>query len=716
MSCDPAAEAEYLDAELRRLDLLLHREILRLRAAYQLSLDEFRGLYVSDEQVDALVATQLRAEDGYIDELTERAERLRCHNTARRPAGSPWTRLVAEFGLTERELDVLLLALAPEVSLKYETLYAYLNNDVSRKWPTIDLALRLLASTPAERLRHRALLAPAATLVREGLIQPAAPQRDRPSGLASPLLLAPPVADFLLGAPARHPDLLDCAEWRTPTTSWEALAVPREAGACLRRAPQLFAAGQGPVLVLEASPGAGRSRAAAAISRTLGVDLLRVDLRRLLAREEPSERWLARLRLQQRLGRAVLYLAPADAWLDDEGRPTPDGLALAGGLDRVPGPVLLGGRPGTPWRVLLQGVRHVVFAWGALEADERRRIWAMGLASGGMTPDEATLDALADRFVLTPGQIAAALQAAQDLQVLRADDRTCTFSALAEAARTQTDGGLARLAQRVRLVHTWDELVLPGPTLRQLREVTAAIRYHSVVYTQWGFGQRAPAGQGLKVLFAGASGTGKTMAAGVMAHDLGLDLYKIDLAGVVSKYIGETEKNLDRIFRAARTSQAILFFDEADALFGKRSEVKDAHDRYANIEVSYLLQKLEEHDGAVILASNLSKNIDDAFARRMHYVVDFPLPDESLRLRLWQGMFAPEAPLSTDVDFPFLAKQFPIAGGDIRNVALDAAFLAAQDGRVIGMRHLVRAMGRQLVKRGKSPQVSDFKEYYALLG
>src|SRR5581483_672071 len=167
-------------------------------------------------------------------------------------------------------------------------------------------------------------------------------------------------------------------------------------------------------------------------------------------------------------------------------------------------------------------------------------------------------------------------------------------------------------------------------------------------------------------------GTGKTMAAEVIAHELGLDLYQIDLSRVVSKYVGETEKNLDRVFAEAETSNAILFFDEADALFGKRSEVKDAHDRYANIEVSYLLQKLEEHDGAVILASNLSKNIDDAFARRMHYVVDFPLPDESLRLRLWQGMFAPEAPLSTDVDFPFLAKQFPIAGGDIRNVALDA--------------------------------------------
>ena len=205
------------------------------------------------------------------------------------------------------------------------------------------------------------------------------------------------------------------------------------------------------------------------------------------------------------------------------------------------------------------------------------------------------------------------------------------------------------------------------------------------------------------------------MTAGVIARDLGLDLYKIDLSGIVSKYIGETEKNLDRIFRAAQCSNAILFFDEADALFGKRSEVKDAHDRYANIEVAYLLQKIEEYEGVVILASNLSKNIDEAFSRRMHYVVEFPLPDEAHRERLWRGMFPPEVPLGEDVDFQFLAKQFPIPGGDIRNVALEAAFLAAQDGKVVTMKQLATALARQMMKQGKIPSATDFKQYHALI-
>jgi SpoVK/Ycf46/Vps4 family AAA+-type ATPase len=288
-------------------------------------------------------------------------------------------------------------------------------------------------------------------------------------------------------------------------------------------------------------------------------------------------------------------------------------------------------------------------------------------------------------------------------------------SALFEAARAQSDQSLGTLATKVKMIHAWNDLILPRPTLQRVKEITAAIRHRHVVYSEWGFEKRIAAGLGLKVLFSGASGTGKTMTAGVIARDLGLDLYKIDLSGIVSKYIGETEKNLDRIFCAAQCSNAILFFDEADALFGKRSEVKDAHDRYANIEVAYLLQKIEEYAGIVILASNLSKNIDEAFSRRMHYVVEFPLPDETHRERLWRGMFPAQVPLGEDVDFQFLARQFPIPGGDIRNVALEAAFLAAQNGKIVTMKQLATALARQMIKQGKIPSATDFKQHHALI-
>ena len=205
------------------------------------------------------------------------------------------------------------------------------------------------------------------------------------------------------------------------------------------------------------------------------------------------------------------------------------------------------------------------------------------------------------------------------------------------------------------------------------------------------------------------------MTASVLAGDLGLDLFRIDLSGIVSKYIGETEKNLDEIFRAAQATNAILFFDEADALFGKRSEVKDAHDRYANIEVAYLLQKMEEYDGVVILASNLSKNIDPAFSRRMHYVVEFPLPDETHRELLWRGMFPAGLPLDEDIDLAFLARQFRLAGGDIKNIVLSAAFLAASNGSQVGMQALLQATARQMIKQGKMPSANEFKQYYPLV-
>jgi SpoVK/Ycf46/Vps4 family AAA+-type ATPase len=257
--------------------------------------------------------------------------------------------------------------------------------------------------------------------------------------------------------------------------------------------------------------------------------------------------------------------------------------------------------------------------------------------------------------------------------------------------------------------------VLPQEQLTQLREVMSYAKYRYRVYGEWGFDRKLSVGKGLNILFSGPSGTGKTMAAEIMAGELGLDLYKIDLSTVVSKYIGETEKNLDRVFKEAQESNAILFFDEADALFGKRSEVKDAHDRYANTEIAYLLQKMEEYEGIVILATNLRKNMDDAFVRRMHGAIEFPFPEQESRRRIWAGIFPPEAPLASDVDGAFLARQFKLAGGNIKNIALHAAFLAAEADSSISMAHLIRATKREYQKLGRLCSRADFGPYYELV-
>jgi hypothetical protein len=283
---------------------------------------------------------------------------------------------------------------------------------------------------------------------------------------------------------------------------------------------------------------------------------------------------------------------------------------------------------------------------------------------------------------------------------------------VAPAVRRLAGGHLDGVAVRIRPRRGWDDLILPDDEAAQLRELAARHRGREKVYGSWQFSPLPSVG--VVALFAGPSGTGKTLAAEVVAGDLGLDLYKVDLSAVVSKYIGETEKNLERIFGAAAAGDLVLFFDEADALFGKRSEVSDAHDRYANIEVAYLLQRLETYDGLVVLATNLQRNIDPAFLRRISVAVDFVAPEEQERRAIWARAFPPTAPVA-DLDLGFLARQFKITGGVISNAALGAAFLAAAEDGPITMRHAVLSVKREFQKLGRLRTEQEFERYFDLV-
>jgi SpoVK/Ycf46/Vps4 family AAA+-type ATPase len=272
------------------------------------------------------------------------------------------------------------------------------------------------------------------------------------------------------------------------------------------------------------------------------------------------------------------------------------------------------------------------------------------------------------------------------------------------AARAYTTPRLSGMARKITPRYGWSDIVLPDDQRQMLQEIVDTVRVRPKVLGEWGVGDKLTASDGVTVLFAGPPGTGKTMAAEVIARELGLDLYKIELSNLVSKFIGETEKNLERIFSEAENGSAILFFDEADAIFGKRSEVKDAHDRYANIEVSYLLQRMESYDGVTILATNLRANLDEAFTRRLAFAVDFPFPDEQYRLRIWESLFPPGVPREEGLDLALLAKKHRLAGGAIRNIIVSASYLAANDGGKVGMRHLVHGARRELQKMGRLAQ------------
>jgi SpoVK/Ycf46/Vps4 family AAA+-type ATPase len=267
------------------------------------------------------------------------------------------------------------------------------------------------------------------------------------------------------------------------------------------------------------------------------------------------------------------------------------------------------------------------------------------------------------------------------------------------------------MAQKIKPKYSLDDIVLPTDPQTQLREICNQTKYRHIVHREWGFDRKLSLGKGLNVMFYGPPGTGKTMAAEAIAHELQLDLYKIDLSQVVSKYIGDTEKNLNRIFTAATNANAILFFDEADALIGKRSEVKDAHDRYANIEIAYLLQKMEEYEGVTILTTNLRQNLDEAFTRRIRFIVEFPFPEEEHRLQIWRGIWPKEIPLSADVDLKLMAQKFKLAGGHIRNIALTAAFLAAAQNEYVDMKHLLQATKREFQKMGRLINEAEFSTF-----
>jgi hypothetical protein len=360
---------------------------------------------------------------------------------------------------------------------------------------------------------------------------------------------------------------------------------------------------------------------------------------------------------------------------------------------------VLGGEPAWEPPPVLAGEAVLQVALGLPSSREREVLWCAALGYDATDEPAAAARDVAASFRLTARQIADAVTVARATAATRGTDAPAADDLYA-GARSVSGRRLASLGRRIEPLAEWGQLVLPADSIAQLRELCATVRTRGRVLEEWGFDRRLSGGKGVTALFAGTSGTGKTMAAEVIAKELQLSLFRIDLAGIVSKWIGETEKNLDRVFDAAWDSNAILFFDEADALFGKRSEIKDSHDRYANLEISYLLQKMESYEGLAILATNMRQQIDDAFLRRLTFNVMFPLPEEPDRARIWEAVWPEELPRAADVDFVALAR-IRLAGGNIKNVVLSAAHLAAAEERPVELRDLVHGIKREYQKLGK---------------
>jgi AAA+ superfamily predicted ATPase len=718
---------EHVLAELEWVDLFLRLQVHRARKL-RASDDRFAGLYISEEEIDAIsgeaaglprwaTAPAPWSEADVQRAFDELSTRLSGRIAASIAAGVPLRleRLAALFDLDRLDRNIVLIGLAPEIDLRYERLFAYLQDDMTQRRPSVDLVLNLLCPTLGAKLDARGRLTPEGPLVRHRLVElHEDPSRLHPPLLGKHLKVDDRIVGYLLGSDRVDAALALHARSLPGATVSELPGAPPEVA---RRAEAIAAhAASGPLLVhLHGPRGVGKLAWARVIAARADLPLLVVDGERLAAGKDVPFEPLAELATREAaLQGAALYWGGFDALLADERRPQRDALVQA--LARMRGLAFVSGTTAWEGASAPAAVPLLRMEIPLPTSSERIEIWRRTL-DGDMSPEvTAELPALASKFRFTAEAIGAAAADARSRALARGTrSPSLAIEDLYAGARAQSNRKLSELAKKVRPHYAWDDLVLPADAIRQLEEICEQVRHRARVFEAWGFEQKLSLGKGLNALFAGPSGTGKTMAAEIMADELGLDLYKIDLSAVVSKYIGETEKNLGRIFDEAETASAILFFDEADALFGKRSEVKDAHDRYANVETSYLLQRMEEFDGISILATNLRRNMDDAFVRRIAFVVQFPLPEEPERLRIWQGVFPAATPRGEDLDLAFLAKQFKLAGGNIKNIALAAAFRAASEDGVVSMRHVVRAVRRELQKMGKSFAPAEFGAYLAML-
>jgi hypothetical protein len=642
--------------------------------------ERFRGLYISDAEVDVLLSapaapSALPAPDpellAAVESAADDAEALGADLRLRR--------LGRAFELSPVDVELLLVALAPDVDPALERIYAYLHDDVSRRRASTGLALELCGTWMGPQGRAR--LEPDAALLAGGLL--VIEDEDRPF-LTRSLRVPDRVAAHLFGHDAPDPSvaslLTSCASADVPG----AQVLSKALASC-----QL-------AYVREPGGGAAMSMAGRALA-DLGMHVLPVDLNRL-SRDHDVRATAERLAREARLIGAGVVASPVEALAE---RGAEAVRALAESPCTV---VLIGTRAWDP-----QWSRDVPFVTDAAALDHlgRRRAWESALLATEV--EGSPVDATA-QFHLTPEQIGRAaafarLQAGAAGRPVGAED-------VRSGSRAQNAAGLERLARRVTPRAGWGDLVLPPIVVEQLRDVVSRVRHREHVLDDWGMGRRSSKGRGVKALFAGDSGTGKTMSAEVAAAELGLDLYVIDLSTVVDKYVGETEKNLDRIFAEADRVNGVLLFDEADALFGKRSEVKDAQDRYANVEVAYLLQRMESFDGLAILTTNLRANLDEAFARRLDAIVDFPMPDDEDRRRIWELNLSMGVPVGDDLDLDFMAARFKISGGSIRNVVLSAAFIAAEAGQPVSMADLIKGTETEYRKLGHLLVESEFGPYF----
>ena len=597
------------------------------------------------------------------------------------------------FNLSETEQNIILIIFAPTIDIKYEKVYAYLQDDLNKKEATVFLLSLLLNEENKEEHNIYNYLQPHSPLIAFRIIEIDSEEKS--------LTLSESVKSFLFSFYTLDPKV-------SPFT---ALISEEEDRAYdfknIKKSIEIIIKGVEDgkrfVIYLQGQDTHQKISTALKSVQLLNYSLLKVNLATMIELNEDIEESLSLLFRESILSGSLLYFDHYDDFSQDakfhlyeqqfiEKLNSFSWLSFIASEEKV-----------TQLRLSTQQLSYEI-SFPLPTIEERSLYWEKTLLPIEIELSREKCDKLSNLFNFNIEQIESIVQ---QLKTQLFFGKKFTDALLYQLCRESVSSSLDSLAQPLNAPNTIDDIVLPEEKKELLIEVTKHYQHQFQVFETWGFKKHYQS-QGIALLLTGVSGTGKTMAASILANELGLDLYRIELSRIVSKYIGETEKNLSKIFDTAQGSGVVLFFDEADAIFGKRTETKDSHDRYANIEVSYLLQKIEEYNGLVILASNFRQNIDEAFIRRMRFIINFPFPDVKMREEIWKKVFPENSPIEKDIDFSLLAKNFEFSGANIRNASLFAAFFAVEKDEIIKLEHIREGIKVELRKLGKSIKESDF--------
>lgn len=714
---------EHLCDELLLVDLVIHAQVIKFRQDNSSRQNAFHGLYITEDEIDSLLAESpdynkwVNSMEGVSDEYEKVSMaagqlssiiKTRILKSREMGINLKLLNIASLYDLNSFEVNIFLLCLAAQFSGKYRKLFSYLQDDVTKKNPCVELILNMVCKTFNEKTEARRYFSQQAPLFKNNIIQFIEDRNDPDKPVISrELKVNDRIVGYILDETYLSDDLSVFSKIYDRENTFSDTVIQPEIKGQLQNFVSFCRSTESRDSFIFSFYGTDETQkheTAGAICNELGVPLLVIDLHALNNSDLYFERGIDLVLRESEILNSAIYLKNADFIFSSD--PEFDDHSyirkyLISEFDKYSMLTFISTSEFLPVHGEFSRQKLISIEMPVPEYSLRKEIWSRYLSEcstdGSVDPKE-----IAGKYNLTAGQIRDVVATAGISALWREGyNGYITQKDLDEACHVHSNQKLRKLAQRIKPARTWDDIILDSRISGKLREIVKMFKNKHQVYDEWGFDKKFSLGKGISALFFGEPGTGKTLAAEIMASELGMDLYKIDISTVVSKYIGETEKNLSKIFNEAETSNSILFFDEADSLFGKRTEVKDSHDRYSNIEVSYLLQRIDEYDGVVIMATNYSKNIDEAFERRLHFIINFPFPDEASRMLIWQNAFTGKIPLDKNIDFRFLAKKFEISGGNIKNIALQSAFYAADSGGALNMDHILKACRGEYEKIGR---------------